>query len=46
MVLDMDKTLTENGVPDEDVEFEKLNIPDDYYIPAIHIYFNDDLTDA
>ena len=46
VVLDMDKTLTENGVPDEDVEFEKLNIPDDYYIPAIHIYFNDDLTDA
>jgi len=42
--LDMDKTLEENGIPDESEEFEDLGLPDDYYIPAIHIYFNDDLT--
>lgn len=42
--LDMVKTLDENGIVDETEEFEELGLPDDYYIPAIHIYFNDDLT--
>lgn len=42
--LDMNKTLEENGIVDESEEFEELGLPDDYYIPAIHIYFNDDLT--
>lgn len=45
-VLDMDKTLEENGVSDEDEEFEQLCIKDDFYYPAIHLYFNDDLTVA
>jgi|UniRef100_A0A7S4GM59 hypothetical protein len=42
--LDMNKTLEENGIADESEEFEELGLPDDYYISAIHIYFNDDLT--
>ncbi|KAF0972465.1 hypothetical protein FDP41_009368 [Naegleria fowleri] len=42
--LDMSKTLAENGIEDEDQEFEELGIRDDYYIPAIHLMYNDDLT--
>lgn len=45
--LDMDKTLEENNICDETEEFEKLGIPEsEWYIPAIHLYFNDDLTIA
>ncbi|KAE8620445.1 hypothetical protein XENTR_v10010254 [Xenopus tropicalis] len=43
--LDMDKTLQENGVWDEDEEFEELKIASDLYTPSIHLYFNDDLTE-
>lgn len=43
----MDKTLEENGIVDDDVEFEKLGMDeDDGYMPVLHIYFNDDLTIA
>ena len=42
--LDMEKTLAENGMEDESLEFETLGINDDYYTPVIHLYFNDDLT--
>lgn len=31
---------------DESDEFEDLGIDYDYYYPAIHVYFNDDLTTA
>lgn len=44
--LDMDKTLEENGIPDEDEEFYKLSMNDDTFLQAIHLYFNDDLTEA
>ena len=44
--LDMEKTLADNKIPDETDEFISLDIDPDYYIPAIHIYFNDDLTEA
>jgi len=44
--LDMNLTLDENGVPDEVPEFEDLNVPTDYYVPVIHVYWNDDLTVA
>merc|ERR1712224_478499 len=44
--LDMNKTLEENGVKDESEEFEKLGIDPDDHIPALHLYFNDDLTEA
>ncbi|GMI26364.1 hypothetical protein TrRE_jg13538 [Triparma retinervis] len=46
IVMEMDKNLEDNGVPDEDFDFEKLHIPDDYYVPVIHVYYNDDLTIA
>ena len=46
VTLDMDKNLEENGVPDETPEFFKLDLDEDYYIPVIHVYFNDDLTVA
>ena len=37
--------LDDNEIPDETDEFERLDIPEDeWYIPAIHLYFNDDLT--
>jgi hypothetical protein len=39
-----DKTLEENGIEDEDKEYEELSIRDDYYVPAIHLMYNDDLT--
>ena len=42
--LDMDKTLSENNIPDETQEMINLGLDEDDYIPAIHIYFNDDLT--
>ena len=44
--LDMARTLEDNGVKDEDEEFYELSIRDDQFLPAIHLYFNDDLTEA
>ena len=32
--------------PDESDDFDDLEIDFDYYYPAIHVYFNDDLTIA
>lgn len=43
-VLDMAANLEQNGIPDERDELVELGIHDDEYIPAIHLYFNDDLT--
>ena len=42
----MTKTLEQNGVKDEDEEFYELNFNEEDWLPAIHIYFNDDLTEA
>ena len=44
--LDMDKTLEENGIHDEDEVFYQLSMNDDTFLNAIHLYFNDDLTEA
>ena len=44
--LDMDKTLAENDIPDETEEFIDLGIDEESYIPAVHLYYNDDLTVA
>nr|CAD7572737.1 unnamed protein product [Timema californicum] len=44
-VLDMNKTLEENGIPDERELFLDLGLEDNFYIPALMIYFNDDLTE-
>ena len=43
-VLDMKKTLSENGIHDETEECIALGIDPDEYIPVLHLYFNDDLT--
>jgi hypothetical protein len=45
-VLDMEQTLTENDIPDETADFLSLELDPETYIPAIHLYFNDDLTEA
>lgn len=42
--LDMKKSLAKNGVADDTAEFERLSIDDDFYIPVVHLYYNDDLT--
>lgn len=42
--LDMEHTLDENGIEDWSEEFRRLDIEEDYYVPAIHLYYNDDLT--
>lgn len=44
--LNMALTLEQNGIPDDDIEFEELQIDDNYYYPTLHVYFNDDLTYA
>ena len=45
-VLDMGKSLEANGIPDDTEEMKRLGLPTDDYVPAIHLYFNDDLTIA
>ena len=45
-VLDMAKNLEKNGIIDEREELLELGMQPDEYIPAIHLYFNDDLTIA
>lgn len=40
MVLDMEKTLEENGVKEETQDIE------DRFMPQIYLYYNDDLTEA
>jgi len=44
--LNMDMTLEENGIKDETEELKSLGIDPDDHIPVIHLYFNDDLTEA
>lgn len=43
-VLDMNKTLQENGIADEAQECIELGLDPEEYIPVIHLYFDDDLT--
>ena len=44
--LNMDKTLEDNGIPDESDTFVSLGLTPDYHLPLIHIYYNDDLTSS
>ena len=44
--LKMTSTLKENGIDDEDEDFYELGMDSDMWTPAIHLYFNDDLTEA
>ncbi|XP_008400636.1 cytochrome b5 domain-containing protein 1 [Poecilia reticulata] len=46
VVLDMKKTLRDNGVLDDDPELEQLRMDRDLFVPAILLYFNDDLTEG
>lgn len=43
--LDMDKTLEENGILDEDEEFYELGMDEEEFLPPITLHFNDDLTE-
>ncbi|XP_028338957.1 cytochrome b5 domain-containing protein 1 isoform X3 [Physeter macrocephalus] len=43
--LNMDYTLEENGIPDEEEEFDYLNMDSTLYTPAVLLYFSDDLTE-
>ena len=43
-MLDMTKTLIENGAQDDTDELEKIGILNDEFILTLHIYYNDDLT--
>jgi hypothetical protein len=45
-ILDMNKTLTENGIDDDDDEFYKLRMREDQYLQSVILYYNDDLTEA
>ena len=44
--LTMTQTLEENGIPDESEKFFNLGMDDDFNVPSLHIYYNDDLTIA
>lgn len=44
--LNMNQTLSENGVADESPTFEALDLPSDFHAPVLHAYWNDDLTVA
>lgn len=44
--LNMDKNLSLNDIHDETDELIELGIDVDEYIPAIHLFFDDDLTIA
>ena len=43
--LNMNKTLDENGIRDEDEDFYELRMKDNEFLQTIHLYFNDDLTE-
>lgn len=45
LTLNMDLTLEENDVKDESEEFARLGMDEEFYVPTLHIYFNDDLTE-
>jgi hypothetical protein len=44
--LDLKKTLSQNNIPDESEKYFKLGLDDDFDIPSLHIYYDDDLTYA
>lgn len=44
--VDLELTLTENGIPDERDYYVARGLPEDTYIPSLLIYYNDDLTEA
>lgn len=45
-LLDMSATLEDNGIKDESAEFSRLRIRRDKFLPELHVFWNDDLTEA
>lgn len=43
--LDMALNLEKNGVPDESARFAEVGDSDDDWLPALYLYFSDDLTE-
>ncbi|XP_028133541.1 cytochrome b5 domain-containing protein 1 [Diabrotica virgifera virgifera] len=41
--IDMNKTMEENGILDERDTFTRLGLPQNYYVPSVFLYYNDDL---
>ncbi|XP_043270393.1 cytochrome b5 domain-containing protein 1 [Venturia canescens] len=44
--IDMNKTLTDNGILDERDRFVACGLSEDIYVPSLVCYFNDDMTEA
>ena len=42
----MSGTLEDNGIIDDEEDLDALCIDPEQWTPAIHLYFNDDLTEA
>ncbi|KAJ1569313.1 Cytochrome b5 domain-containing protein 1 [Nowakowskiella sp. JEL0078] len=45
-LLDMSLTLEQNGIKSESEQFDTLGLDEDQWLPALHLYFSDDLTVA
>lgn len=46
VALQLDRTLEENGILDETENFVRYGMDEDFAIPNLHIYYNDDLHHA
>ena len=44
--LDMNKTLTQNGLANEAAAFEECGLDAELQVPVLHLYWSDDLTVA
>ena len=44
-VLELDKTLDQNGLVDERAEMEELGMNCRDFIPVIHLYFDDQISE-
>ncbi len=44
--LELHRTLEECGLLDERELFEEHQLPPDFYLPVLHVYWTDDLTEA
>ncbi|XP_044271122.1 cytochrome b5 domain-containing protein 1 [Tribolium madens] len=42
-LIEMDKTMDENGIPDDREKMAELGIPKSFFVPSVNLYFNDDL---
>ena len=42
--LDMNASLSGNGIVDEGGAFAECGLEDDFFLPVLHLYWSDDLT--